>query len=427
MKASRSFHVGNLSLRDMLPVISGSIGETFDLNKVSDKAYQPRNLVYRRHIYDLFTKPPSPDILTTKAPVPDNLPSWLNWLGSLVKDAQEISGNLSWFRMYINQHLGIGEFTTFTEKCSNQSEILIPIVEKITGYYAQNDTKKLLNLRSRYIGPRGDMRDVIRREGDSLIYRESRISEKKIAIEELASKGFAFLKNIADLSFSRGTKEDLEIKRKEMEWPIFSNEMNGLCSYVYDHIVNGEAEEQLHLGGQAMYNYVENNSYKEVFGELLTIAQQSPNITEKMLQSWFGVIPVQFYRFIGYEEDLLANIQTLFTLDSNSKNLIQERTIAYKQFQDTQHNEVVKATNAMKNNKEDIAKLLASISTHPEIISIPAQTIRDGTLNQLYHSQLDLMDKISNGFDPHAKRWFFMNKSAGEIQTVLNIPLQKIL
>ncbi len=58
----------------------------------------------------------------------------------------------------------------------------------------------------------------------------------------------------------------------------------------------------------------------------------------------------------------------------------------------------------MKNNKEDIAKLLASISTHPEIISIPAQTIRDGTLNQLYHSQLDLMDKISNGFDPHAKR-----------------------
>ena len=73
-KASRSFHIGNLSLRDMLPVISGAIGETFDLNKISDKAYQPQQVVYRKQIYDLFSQPPSGSIITAKAGVPDIVP-----------------------------------------------------------------------------------------------------------------------------------------------------------------------------------------------------------------------------------------------------------------------------------------------------------------------------------------------------------------
>lgn len=426
-KASRSFHVGNLSLRDMLPVISGAIGETFDLNKVSDKAYQPTKLVYAKKIYNLFSRPPSPEIMTAKAPPPDTLPPWLNGLSWLVEEAQGKAWNLWGFRMHLNQGLKIGNFTTFCEKCQEQSHVLIPIVEKITAYYAEHDAAKLLTLRKRYVDPTWVTLEAAYREGDSIIYKANLTNQVKIPITELTSRCFAFMKNIADLSFSRGNKENLHDIRENMEGPIFSNEMNGLCSYIYDHITNREADEQLHLGWQAMYNYVEKNGFKDTFAELLTIAESDENITKKIMTSWFGVIPVQFYRFVGYDNELLQNIETLFSLDSEAKNLIQQRWIVFRQYNDAKHPELIRVQELMQSNRAHRNNLLQSISSHPEIATIPSQTKRDGTLNELYHSQLDLLERIQNGFDPAWQRSFFMGRTATDIQNVLNIPLQKIL
>ena len=152
--------------------------------------------------------------------------------------------------------------------------------------------------------------------------------------------------------------------------------MNGLCSYIYDHITN-DSNEQLHLGGQAMYNYVENNGFKENFKELLDLAASNENITEKMLTSGFGVIPVQFYRFIGYDDVLLQNIELLFGLDSEGKNLIQQKAHTFKTYQDPKHEEVIKVAQAIKTNKEKRAKLIDLISCHDEIATIPNQTKRD--------------------------------------------------
>jgi hypothetical protein len=45
--ASRSFHLGNLTSRDLLPIVAGCAGETFDLNTLSDKAYSPDKIAFQ--------------------------------------------------------------------------------------------------------------------------------------------------------------------------------------------------------------------------------------------------------------------------------------------------------------------------------------------------------------------------------------------
>jgi hypothetical protein len=53
-------------------------------------------------------------------------------------------------------------------------------------------------------------------------------------------------------------------------------------------------------------------------------------------------------------------------------------------------------------------KLVKNIMNHHEIQSMPAQTLKDGTLNDLYQSQLDMYYQIkNNNFDPR-KEWMFL-------------------
>jgi hypothetical protein len=61
--------------------------------------------------------------------------------------------------------------------------------------------------------------------------------------------------------------------------------------------------------------------------------------------------------------------------------------------------------NILKTTQEDLVK---NIINHREIQSMPAQTLKDGTLNDLYQSQLDMYYQIkNNNFDPH-KEWMFL-------------------
>jgi hypothetical protein len=60
----------------------------------------------------------------------------------------------------------------------------------------------------------------------------------------------------------------------------------------------------------------------------------------------------------------------------------------------------------LKITQEDIVK---NIINHHEIQSMPSQTFKDGTLNELYQSQLDMYNQINNGFNPQEK-WMFLAK-----------------
>ena len=68
---------------------------------------------------------------------------------------------------------------------------------------------------------------------------------------------------------------------------------------------------------------------------------------------------------------------------------------------------------SLKTTQEDIVK---NIINHHEIQSLPSQTFKDGTLNELYQSQLDLYYQIKNGFNPQEKRMFLAKQPIEYVQ-----------
>lgn len=53
-KLGRSFHLGNITTRDLIGLFFGVEGEVFDLNRLSDTAYFPKQLAFEKRVHDLL-------------------------------------------------------------------------------------------------------------------------------------------------------------------------------------------------------------------------------------------------------------------------------------------------------------------------------------------------------------------------------------
>lgn len=77
--------------------------------------------------------------------------------------------------------------------------------------------------------------------------------------------------------------------------------------------------------------------------------------------------------------------------------------------------------------RESQDELVRSLAQHPEIRSMPYPTLREGTLCEPYHSQLDLYAKMREGFNPKEERRFVLDQDLGRIQTVIDKVIGQVL
>lgn len=141
-KTGRSFHLGNLTIRDMVPLVAGCEGEVFDLNLMSDTAYFPQKLVFQERICDLLLDDKSSYVATSRLQAPPKITTHKP-VAQLVEKAYEESKTLGGFWMRINEELGIGQFKTFSQKLQHNRDLVAKVLTKVTNALSPEELSAL--------------------------------------------------------------------------------------------------------------------------------------------------------------------------------------------------------------------------------------------------------------------------------------------
>lgn len=409
----RSFHLWNLTIRDLFPIIFWCHWETFDLNTMLDKAYFPRKLIFQGEIADILLD------VTTNYPATSTISHppkvWRDKsIQNLIDESFENSITLGWFWMRLNEALNIGEFTTFSKKIAKNDIFAKWVIEKIN---QRVDNKSLQYLWSRYITQDGKLLNLSSLIWDILIYTDNNWQEIQVHRNDLAQESIKFFKNRSLLSDRKIDRDDII---SQCKWPIFSNEMNAILIYMIDTKYN-QSSKIFHVWWQAMYSYIKWSNFSDKFKHLLQLVDDDHDITNGIQLEWMEVIPAHFFRITWYDERLLSILWNLFQTFDHIDESNQKKTKLFKEYQDHTHphiRDIMDNLNVLKKSQED---LIRNIIQHDEIKSIPSQTLKDGTLNNLYQSQLDMYHQIkNNGFEPK-KEWMFLWKQPIErVQKVVD-------
>ncbi|MDO4714046.1 MAG: hypothetical protein Q4B28_05410 [bacterium] len=194
--------------------------------------------------------------------------------------------------------------------------------------------------------------------------------------------------------------------------------MNTVLLYLIDATRNGQGKVY-HIGGQAMYGYIKRSQFLSRVKEMLELIDDDHDITNGLQLDGIEILPAHFFRFLGYDEQLLDTLSQVFGTMDEIDYLNKEKGQLFKQnitHTDPSVQELMQGVKLKRAKQEELIRILAS---HQEINKMPYATLREGTLCEPYHSQLDLYAQLQEGFDPKEKRGFFLEQDLGRIQTVV--------
>lgn len=412
-KTWRSFHLWNLTIRDLFPVVFWCHWETFDLNTMSDRAYFPKKVIFQGEISDILLDKTTNYVATSSLLCPPQIGKDKE-IQYLIDESFEKSKTLWWFWMRINESLHIWEFTTFSKKIAKNDIFARDVLEKIN---QRVDNESLQYLWSRYITQDGVLLNLDSVNWEFLVYKDDQWQIITIHRNDLSQQSINFFKNRSLLSDSNINREDV---MSQCQWPIFSNEMNAILIYMID-AKNNQSGKVFHVWWQAMYWYIKWGNFSNKFKQLLQLIDDDHDITNGIQLEWMEVLPAHFFRMAWYDKNLLEELFNLFQTFDSIDDTNQKKWNLFKELQDYRHIEIQSLMNNINILKTTQEELVKNIMNHHEIQSMPAQTLKDGTLNDLYQSQLDMYYQIkNNNFDPH-KEWMFLWKQPIErIQKVVD-------
>lgn len=392
-KLGRSFHLGNITTRDLIGLFFGVEGEVFDLNRLNDTAYFPKQIAFQKRVHDLLLAKETEYAATSILAKPPIVGT--GKIQHIVDEAFENSSTLGGFWMRLTQAIPGTESTTFSEKISEHSTLATKVLETVTQHASD---EMLAHLRSRYITPTGTLLPYAEHQGDIFIYRDEH-EEVRVHKNDLTQQSLHFLKNWSELTKKNVAVSDVSA---ECYGPVFCNEMNTLILYCIESIRNNQPLTY-HIAGQAMYGYIKKDAFVQNFEDMLDILLEQKVVT-KANRNGLELFPAHFFRFIGTDQELIHNWREILTTQDTITQLNKEKGELFKQKYNHTSPEVVALMEQIKNLNTYEKQLLHDINHNPEILDLPADTFREGKLNTLYQSQLDLIHTLEQGFDPKSQR-----------------------
>lgn len=418
----RSFHLGNLTIRDMLPVAMGCYGETFDLNMLSDSAYFPQKITYKNRISDILLENESDYVATSTLAKPPQIGQDHN-MQNFVDQAFEESKTLGGFWMRINEGLNLGEFKTLSSSLSHHKHLVRQILQKISD---QLSPEKFASIRGRYIAYNEKMGHQLLNfshyEGNKVIYISTNpASEAKnltIAIDrnDIVDQALSFFNHR-----SQFTKPDVDLKDTfpQAHWPLFANEVTTLLLFLIEAQTNKQGKVY-HIWGQAMYGYIRASKFLDRFHELLSMIDDDHNITNGIQLNGLEILPAHFFRLAGYRQELLDNLGIIFDGLNHIDQLHLQKGELFKQKLDHTNTDVQQLNQQIKLLQQQQEQLYQNLAQEPEFLQMPYPTLREWTLCEPYHSQLDLYAEIKQGFNPQTARKFLAEQPLDRIQKVMD-------
>lgn len=379
--ASRSFHVGNMTARDILPVLSWVQGEAFDLNQIRDVAYHPTKFIFQGQIYDLLTRDMDPHTYTYATSI-DKLPRTGDTaVDILLEQAADNSRTLAWFWHQINQltywtYNWSGEVTTLTQKINNHRDHVQNMYQTLRDRATPTQRQAR---RPRYLTPQWTVEKLSSVKSDTHTY-----GTHTVDIEKIVDQSIQLLSAIAD----RNTRTTGELSSTLPSWPLPSLE---LITYTI-HYIDAIDSISHHVGGQSMFGY----STKDVFNQnRWDIAQtHMGDSVQKM-----NIIPAHYYRFFDMEEQTVDDMTSLMEQTKLSQD-IGKQIGTHKQ--SWQHDRAQAMIEESKRVRQSMIELIRKIRSHFDKV-YPPNTKSSWQLYQLYQSQIDMRKAIQKSPKLHKK------------------------
>jgi hypothetical protein len=153
---SRTFHIGNLSPRDLLPVLLGARGDTCDSNTGGDQNYMPQYLLVDGQKIPLTSNPTQYEqIFTPYIPLQRNqqIDTTIRNINAELADTLSTSTNISSFRMQLNKSItgnieNSGDITTAYTLYEENKEYIDSILQTLID---QTPTDELGQIFNRYV------------------------------------------------------------------------------------------------------------------------------------------------------------------------------------------------------------------------------------------------------------------------------------
>lgn len=391
----RSFHIGNLTARDLLPVMMWCTGNPIDLNMVSDKSYAPTKIVYDQRSYDLYTWP-----INEK-----NLIIWCNskdikipaisdtHIRNVIVDAQENSVSLGGFWMNINRDLWIWDFQTYTEKFSAHADVVAKVLAKIHAELI--DTQQiefLVDLRWRYVTPAGNVASYIETKGHTFRYIDNVWKTYEVPVENLWDEYLALLQQVAILHGSIDAWADASLL-----WNIVGPIPHVAITMLLDALIDIrhlKAWTNMHLWWQAMSGYTKDKKFLALREKLCKCLDNDDDLTNGIQREGVNIFPIHMYRHREFTEvsmdwlqSALMRLDTLADIRNDLSALAQQWLRKWTEEFDAK---MLQRQQIEASFSQDLCNLKT------ELLSImPAETLKSWALNEVYRSQLDLYALIS--------------------------------
>lgn len=410
--ASRSFHLGNLTIRDIVPVLFWCHGEAFDFNTVDDKAYGPTQLAFQWKLQSFDIQHKTKYVVSTLL----NKPPKVNdpYIDNVLLQSFEETATLWWFWMHLNKQVfQERQMTTFSEKIINHESIVSAMLNTLI---ARSSDKEIAEMFSRYIVAWSTVFTMVWVSGDRVSYRSDQWDLMSIHKQDIVSWCMHLFTHWNELTTCK--KWDFNTLLEHCSWPMFCVELTSVLIFIID-MMNKWGWTVSHIWWQAMYGYTQSKWFNEKFKQYLTVIDDDHNLSNGIQMQWMEILPAHFFRFLTFSSEINGILKEWASMFDAIENIKKKKTELIKWWYSIHSENVQSLILQEKEIKQSQELILGSIKNYEAIRTMPHKTLREGVLNQLYESQLDYLWNVQQWFNPMEERKFLAERPIEQVEWLI--------
>lgn len=410
--ASRSFHLGPLTVRDLFPVLVWCKVVAYDFNTLEDKAYVPTKLVFEWKIQSLHIQSNTRYVVSSLLMTPPKVNN--PFIDDLLLEAFEKNKTLWWFWMHLNSQVFQDRpLITFSEKIVWNEKL---ISRALNTLIARGNDQLLADMFSRYMIAWSVICNIVCISGDRLHYDSMEWGEISIHKQDIISSCMNLFTHWSKLS--RLKKWDCMNLIEECSWPLFSIELTSALNFLIDSFNKGDGTVP-HIWWQAMYGYIQSQTFKERFDQYVNLINGDHTVTDGIKMESMEILPAHFFRFLTFTPKINTILKEWAIMIETLENIKKEKSDLMRWWYTIASDEVKALLLQETQTKKSQQLSLGEIKNYEEIRRMPSDTFRYGVLNQPYQSQLDYLWMTNQWFDPEQERKFLSKIPINQVEWLI--------
>lgn len=401
--ASRSFHVGNLTIRDIACVLFGCKPEVFDLNTLRDSAYEPTQIILQRSHQAFSLRHQTTYAVTSTLAAPPRVSD--KRIDALLTEAFESTSTVWWFWMHVNQQIfPQHDRQTFSQKIIANK----PVIKKVlTIILSKSSDQEIMQIFGRYIDAWKKKFDCTGMQWDTLMYTDAQTwLTKSVHKNDLIDTCLSLLSNRSECW--KAQHIDYVATVEACSGPLFSNQITSILSFLMDKSLLQQSGSVYHVWWQAMYDYINAKDFGAQFMHYLSLVDDDNDLSNGLQVEHMEILPAHFFRFLTFSSQNNLILADLMSTQQHIFDLKKKKWSAIQAWNDVTSSYIQELIAQERTHQEKQNALCAAFVWQEEVVMLPKDTARLWVLKQLYQSQLDFLWHQDRWFDAYKERKNFV-------------------